>query len=151
MTNNDRKASIVIMSKLFCLRLFKSHIGLYEHKQAKHALTSRQNFQFCYKGFLSKPYFTGHMNSHLQSKTFTCSNDHCGYKTNLMQHLKTCSGSTKVQCNQCPLRLSTPFALRDHMKVAHSLQLIPCVCGKNQQKCIFFLWSYSTFNLKQIF
>ena len=104
------------------------------HKKAKHALTSRYTFQFCYKGFLSKSHFTGHMNSHLQSKPFTCRNDHCDkkfcYKNNLMQHLKICSGSTKDQCNQCPLWLSSPFALRDQIKGAHSLQLIHCVCGK---------------------
>lgn len=81
----------------------------------------------CKKHFNEKRHFQGHMRSHVEHKSYTCSScpQAFQYRTGLLRHMKICGQSkskTTHICETCGANFSRKDILNDHKKCKHNKQ-----------------------------
>ncbi|CAF4931335.1 unnamed protein product [Pieris macdunnoughi] len=104
-----------------CPKRFKAH-SVYHHHILSHSDVRAYKCPFCPKSFKTSVQLAGHKNSH--TKPFQC--QICNrpfaslYAVRLHMEVHSRLNSLKFKCTECGASYARPFALKDHVKQAHS-------------------------------
>ncbi|XP_022823329.1 zinc finger protein 616-like isoform X3 [Spodoptera litura] len=104
-----------------CGKRFKAH-SVYNHHLLTHSEVRAYKCPFCPKAFKTSVQLAGHKNSH--TKPFQC--QHCNrpfaslYAVRVHTETHSRQNNLKFVCDMCGASYARAFALKDHIKQAHS-------------------------------